>query len=92
MNLEEAREKVAHLAESEAREEEEGEHEPGKKEAWILKGSEFKSVALQTDRFGKVSWVTGFIDRIDSAITTPGDIVWLTLYMRDVIRCIGIVI
>lgn len=60
-DLEEAREKLSRLAETEPRDEADEEREPGKKEAWILKGTEFKSVALKTDRSAKVVWVTGFV-------------------------------
>ena len=60
-DLEEAREKLSRLADSESRDEADDEREPGKKEAWMLKGTEFKSIALQTDRSAKVIWVSGFL-------------------------------
>lgn len=60
-DLEEARQKLSPLAESSPPDEEDDEREGGKKEAWVLKGTEFRSVALQTDRNAKVVWVTGFV-------------------------------
>jgi hypothetical protein len=33
----------------------------GQKLAWTLEGSEFSSVALKTDRRGRVVWITGFV-------------------------------
>lgn len=33
----------------------------GRKEAWTLKKTEFSSIAYQTDREGRVVWVTGFV-------------------------------
>lgn len=60
-SLEEAREKLSRFAESEPDDEAVEEREPGKKEAWMLKRSEFKSVALQTDSSAKIIWVSGFV-------------------------------
>src|SRR6266566_354426 len=37
------------------------EREEGRKEAWLLRGTEYKSIALQTNSAGKVVWVTGFV-------------------------------
>ena len=45
----------------EAREEEAEEREGGRKEAWTLKATDYTSVALQTDREGRVVWITGFV-------------------------------
>src|SRR5258705_13898770 len=45
----------------EAREEEAEEREGGRKEAWTLKATDYTSVALQTDRKGRVVWITGFL-------------------------------
>jgi hypothetical protein len=45
----------------EAREEEAEEREGGRKEAWTLKATDYTSVALQTDREGRVVWITGFL-------------------------------
>lgn len=33
----------------------------GRREAWTLKKTEFTSVAYQTDKDGKIIWVTGFL-------------------------------
>lgn len=35
--------------------------EGGRKEAWALKETEFKSIAYKTDASGRVVWVTGFV-------------------------------
>jgi hypothetical protein len=37
------------------------EEERGKKFAWMLKDTEYKSIALKVDDRGKVVWVTGFV-------------------------------
>jgi hypothetical protein len=46
--------------EADPREEAE-EREGGRKEAWTLKTTDYLSVALQTDREGRVVWITGFV-------------------------------
>jgi hypothetical protein len=60
-DLEEAREKLSPLAQSPSAEPADEEREAGKKEAWVLRNTEFKSVAVQADRSGKIVWVTGFL-------------------------------
>ena len=42
-------------------EQETEEREGGRKEAWTLKTTDYVSVALQTDRYGRVVWITGFV-------------------------------
>jgi hypothetical protein len=49
------------MREDETREEETEEREGGRKEAWTLKATDYTSVALQTDREGRVVWITGFL-------------------------------
>jgi len=39
----------------------EDQREGGAKRAWRLKGTDYASVALQTDEKGRVVWVTGFV-------------------------------
>jgi hypothetical protein len=48
-------------SEQETREEQEQEREGGRKEAWALKATNYATVALQTDRAGRVVWITGFV-------------------------------
>lgn len=43
------------------REEQEQEREGGRKEAWALRATSYATVALQTDREGRVIWITGFV-------------------------------
>jgi hypothetical protein len=47
--------------EEEAREEEEQEREGGRKEAWYLRTTDYATVALKTDREGRVVWITGWL-------------------------------
>jgi hypothetical protein len=39
----------------------EGKHEGGTKRVWRLKGTNYTSVALKTNKKGRVVWVTGFV-------------------------------
>jgi|GEM_PF-1663783 len=67
-HLDEAHEKLDRLSmrrapgtrDEEAREQEE-EREGGRKEAWTLKSTNYATVALQTDREGRVVWITGWV-------------------------------
>ncbi len=59
-----AHEKLDHLRKGEKgdREEQENEErEGGHKELWSLMATNYSSVALQTDREGRVVWITGFV-------------------------------
>jgi hypothetical protein len=61
--LEEAREKLKGLRKSGGEGEREGEGGGGRKEAWMLKKSDYNSVAYQADGAGRIQWVTGFVRR-----------------------------
>ena len=63
-SFEQAHAKLDHLREGEkpdAEEPENEEREGGLKEMWSLMATNYASVALQTDREGRVIWVTGFV-------------------------------
>jgi hypothetical protein len=63
-NFEQAHAKLDHLRKGEtpdAEERENEEREGGHKEMWSLRATNYASVALQTDREGRVVWVTGFV-------------------------------
>jgi len=68
--LEKAHEKLDRLSTNKARspreeeaheEEEEQEREGGRKEAWSLKTTAYATVALKTNREGRVVWITGWL-------------------------------
>ena len=58
-DIEDVRSRLDRLAIDVPREREE--EREGRKEAWLLRGTEYKSIALQTNPAGKVVWVTGFV-------------------------------
>lgn len=55
--LEEARARLGPLGTSAGRDTREG----GRKEAWTLTGTDFATIALKTDKRGRVLWVSGFV-------------------------------
>jgi len=64
-SFDQAHAKLDHLRRSEKRDDteepENEEREGGHKEMWSLMATSFSSVALQTDREGRVVWITGFV-------------------------------
>ena len=63
-SFEQAHAKLDHLRKGEKRDAEEPENEEregGHKEMWSLMATNYSSVALQTDREGRVVWVTRFV-------------------------------
>jgi hypothetical protein len=47
--------------EKEAIEEQELKREGGSKEAWVLRATDYTTIALKVDRKGHVVWITGFV-------------------------------
>jgi len=62
-SLEDARKKLEKLSvpNDHPTAKEEDNDEPGTKQVWILKGTNYSSVALKTNEKGRVVWVTGFV-------------------------------
>src|SRR5439155_6874912 len=58
-DLEEVRSRLDRLAIDVPRDRKE--EREGRKEAWPPRGTQYKSIALQTNRAGKVVWGTGFV-------------------------------
>lgn len=63
-DVEDARAKLNALAVDrgpESHGEDETEEREGRKQAWTLKATPYRSIAVQADRRGRIAWVTGFV-------------------------------